>query len=247
MHLLFVRDESQYAMHPGKYARTFESILQTNKAIADSLEKQAKSIESKYAIECNFFTHDGALYEAVTEKANDLHCDLIIVESAPRMNFFTASKANSPYKVMEQAACPVLAIPAKKSFSDFKRILFPVRSVSSAIQKLEATLPIIKKNNSSLRIFPFANKNQQPAAEIGEALLSWSNRIFKNAGRRNTEVCVTNDMAQVVVNEAIEKQSDLIVMRGSLKKGLKALFFKNDTERVIDQSPVPVLLVKKKV
>ena len=54
----------------------------------------------------------------------------------------------------------------------------------------------------------------------------------------------TSGSAAVVVEKAIEKKSDLIIITASITKGVKSFFTSNYTEKVMNNPFVPVLSVK---
>lgn len=246
LHLLFVSQEHNLAIPPGKNAGVFEMAVAAKVALQDEMEAQAKRIEQEHSIDCFFHTAEGVFHTAVAETADDFRCELIILQKSGSKGIFEMGQTSRIYKIIKHAACPVLTIPAKKPVLNFRKVLFPVRPLVSALEKLDVALSIIKKNHSRVLLFSAVNKRNQ-AAEI-PLVNELTNRACYQMGINDIdiekELNVADDMAREVVNKAVERKSDLIIITATIKKGLKALFYKNYTEKVISSSPVPVLSVK---
>ncbi|MEZ4905923.1 MAG: universal stress protein [Spirosomataceae bacterium] len=92
----------------------------------------------------------GRYVRAVVEEANNHKIDLIVMGThgvSGLREFFIGSNA---YAVIKLAECPVLTIPPHKKWEGFKKILFPVRPVASALSKYEYARKIIQKSNAEL-------------------------------------------------------------------------------------------------
>jgi len=245
LHLLYVKEENTFVFPPGKFARNLELVLEAEMTTLDKLEIQAKKIEKEHGLDCFFYVAEGPMNKAVASIAEDFYCDLIILEKTHKAQLFNFVKNNSASKLTDYVKCPVLTIPTETNYQDFKNVLFPVRPAPAGMGNLEVALPIIKENDSNVLLFPLKQKenlNQQ------ETVSEFNSRTADLNGIGHIiiddKVNVSVDMAQDVVRKAMEDCSDLIIVTASIKKGLKSLFTRNYTEKIIDNSPVPVLSVK---
>ena len=246
LHLLFVKKENKSIIPPGKNPQLLGIILEAETALQRRLEAQAKAIQRKHHINCYYHTAQGTFSPAVASVANDFYCDLIILEKNRNAKPFSWLKTNSVYEILKKVSCPVLSLPPDRSRLNFKKILFPIRALPKGLQKLEIALPIIKENNSKVVLFgSVRNKKRHSDSEIVDELIAKANSLITNSQMSvENEVNITEDVAKEVVNKAVEKKSDLIIISASIKKGLKSVFVSNYTERIIENSPVPVLSVK---
>ena len=246
LHLLHIKENKNLVFPPCKNPLILEMVLEAEVATLSRLESLAQRITAQHNIVCFFHTAEGPYYQAIPSKAKDLYCDLIIMEKNHSGKGFSLLKTNSICKVLEHANCAVLTVPHERAFPDFKNVLIPVRPLRAGLEKLRTTLPIIKKNKSSVLLFsaqkPEMKKEQRQTVDT--LMQKADQLISKDDVRVEKELNVAKDMAREVVKKAIEKKSDLIVITATLHKGLKAIFTRDYTQKVIEDSPVPVLSIK---
>ncbi|MEJ6981291.1 universal stress protein [Pedobacter sp. P351] len=240
LHLLHVEKESIFIYPPGKTHVTFLNMLKTEVERADNLEKHAKKIQEQSNINCFFHTGTGVFHEVVATKAKDFYCDLIILQKSSSP---FSLLGNSAYEILKKVSCPVLTIPSGKWSLYFKNIFYPIRPIQSAMQKLDIALSIIKKNQAKVSIFG-ALKNLSEMSVVAKFSQKVDNLLSKDKIKVETEISSSIDPAKEVVKRAVEKDSDLIIISATIKKGFTSFFTRNYTERVINNSPIPVLSVK---
>ncbi|WP_256012078.1 universal stress protein [Desertivirga xinjiangensis] len=246
LHLLHIKENSHLVFPPGKNPRILEMVLEAEVATLNRLESQANMIMAQNNIVCFYHTAEGPYYQTIPSKAKDLYCDLIIIEKNHSGSGFSLLKTNSIYKVLEHSGCAILTVPHERAYLDFKNVLIPVRPLRAGLEKLGITLPIIKKNNSSVLLFSTQNPEmKKEERQTVDTLMKKADQLMsKDDVQVEKELNVARDMAREVVRKAVEKKSDLIVITATLKKGLKAFFTRDYTQKVIEDSPVPVLSVK---
>lgn len=246
LHLLQVEKKSVFVYPPGKHAGISGLALEAEVAKLDKLESQARKIQNEHGIDCFYHIASGEFHNEVAEVAGDFYCDLIILEKAASSDIFSFFRRNSSYLILKHVNCPVLTVPTQKKFLNFKKILFTVTPISSELDNLEITLPIIKENRSRVLLFapPINNKRVADMETIHEFI----NRTDHSEARGNVQLerdmGITSGSAAVVVEKAIEKKSDLIIITASITKGVKSFFTSNYTEKVMNNPFVPVLSVK---
>jgi nucleotide-binding universal stress UspA family protein len=160
LHLLHVKKENMFVYPAGKNAGVSVLALKAEVARLDQLELQAQRIQKENNIDCFYHVTGGHFHNAVAEIAEDFYCDLIILEKARRSGIFSLFTGNNAYKILKHAKCPVLTIPFEKKYLNFKKILFPLRPDTVALEKLEIALPIIKRNKSRVLLFTPIRKNK---------------------------------------------------------------------------------------
>lgn len=246
LHLLFVAEAHNPAIPAGKNAGVFEMALAARVALQDDLEAQARKIAVEHSIDCYFHTAEGVFHLAVAEVARDFHCELVILQKSRSRGMFDLIKKHSIYRILKHAECPVLSVPAERPVLRFKKVLFPVRPLMSALQKLEVARSIIRKNNAKVLMFSAVSKSKvdEELPLVRELTSKACSQLEVNEVDIEREQTVVNDVAREVISKASEKKADLIIITATIKRGLKAFFYRNYTERVIALSQVPVLSVK---
>jgi nucleotide-binding universal stress UspA family protein len=246
LHLLYVKEEHNLLIPPGRNSGVFEMAMAASFALQDDLEARARAIKNEHGIDCYFHTSDKDFLTAVLEATGDFRCGLIILQKTQSTGILHVAGRNSVYRILKNVDCPVLTIPPETSVLSFTNVLFPVRPLVAALDKLEVALSIITKNNSKVLLFSALDtKNETSDAALLNEL---TNRAFFKMSINDVdiekEMNVSDDVAMEVINKAVERNSDLIIISATIKKGLAARFYRNYTQKVIDASPIPVLCVR---
>lgn len=246
LHLLYVKTESMFIYPARKNAGVSLLALKAEVARLDQLELQAQRIQKENNVDCFYHVTGGHFHSAVAEIAEDFYCDLIILEKARRSGIFSLFSGNNAYKILKHAKCPVLTIPFKKKYLNFKKILFPLRPNTVGMEKLEIALPIIKRNKSRVLLFtPIRNNKTISELENASDLINTADHLMVRGNvKHEKEMNLTQDMAAEIVKKAVEKKSDLIIISPSIKKGLKSMFIPDYAEKVMNNTSVPVLSIK---
>ncbi|HEY0896319.1 MAG TPA: universal stress protein [Sphingobacteriaceae bacterium] len=246
LHLLYVKEDHNLLVPPGRNPGLFEMTMAAGVALQDELETQARSIETEHGIDCYFHTSDEDFLTAVLETTADFHCGLIVLQKTKGSGILPVARRNSVYRILKNVDCPVLTIPPEMKVLTFSNVLFPVRPLVAALDKLEIALSIITKNNSKVLLFSALDtKNETSDADLVNEL---TNRAYFKMSINDIDIeketNVSDNVAREVINKAVERKSDLIIISATIKRGLTARFYRNYTEKVIDSSPIPVLCVR---
>ncbi|MFD2163312.1 universal stress protein [Paradesertivirga mongoliensis] len=242
LHLVHIEPESIFNYYPRRGLYISLNMLKPEVEEAIRLEKRAQEIRETNHINCFFHTGTGIYHEVLAAKAKDFYCDLIILQKNSHPHRLALSE-HSVYKILKHVSCPVLTIPSGKWALYFKNIFYPVRPIQTAMQKFEVALPIIRRNEAKVSLFA-ALKSLSEMSIAEKFIKRVDHLLSKDKIKIETEINSSNDAAKQVVKRAVEKNSDLIIISATIKSGFKSLFTHNYTERVINNSPIPVLSVK---
>lgn len=145
----------------------------------------------------------------------------------------------------------------------YERILVPVDGSSTSKRGLDEALQIAARLGSRIRIVhvvddaSLAMATSALATNVGDLLVSLADdgaRILEDAGRTVQASGVAFDTAlrhntagrvsDVIVKEAADWPSDLIVIGTHGRRGAGRWLLGSDAEQVLRAAPVPVLLVR---
>lgn len=246
LHLLKVKGVNNFAYPSGKNALLIGLRLESIMDELNSMESYTKDIANKYEINCFYHIKEGAFSKTVAEAAEDFYCDLIVLEKQPDNPILGSLGSRNACEVIGHAKCPVMTVPGNSFNENFKSILLPVGANKSLLNSLEISLPIIKKNHSKVVLFgsikiPDNNKEFKMVKKMVvsvDALTSLTNENVEG------ELGDSPGTAKNILKKAIEMQSDLIIISANVKSGLKSFFTPSYTEKIIKNSPVPVLSIK---
>jgi len=141
----------------------------------------------------------------------------------------------------------------------FKKILFPV-DLSESSEKIVPYVQVVAKKFESQIYLLFSVRAFEYFATIDVPFLSISKfekEIFEGAQKRLPEFAkkyfnefpdihtavLTGDAAEQIVRYISEQQIDLVIMGTHGRKGIDRIVFGSVAERVVKNSPVPVMVV----
>jgi len=246
LHLLKVKGANNFAAPSGKSALLIGLRLESMMAELNSLESYTKDLADRNEINCFYHIKEGAFPKAVSDAAEDFYCDLIILEKQQDIPFIGSFGSRNACDVIWHAKCPVMTVPGNSIQESFKSILLPVGANQSLLNSLEKSLPIIKKNHSKVVLFgsikvPDNNKEVKMVKKMvvsEDALTSLTTENVEH------ELGDSPGTAKSILKKATELQSDLIIISANVKSGLTSFFTPGYTEKIIKNSPVPVLSIK---
>jgi nucleotide-binding universal stress UspA family protein len=146
----------------------------------------------------------------------------------------------------------------------YKRILVPVDGSETSMLGLLEAIKIAQSDGCQLCLFHVANElildysygAQSSGMSVMESLREVGNAILRRAEdlarKQSVPVesvlieCAGDPAADSIVAQASKWHADLIVMGTHGRRGLRRLAMGSDAEAVVQQSSVPVLLVRHK-
>jgi nucleotide-binding universal stress UspA family protein len=157
---------------------------------------------------------------------------------------------------------PVIGFAASPGVTMYNRILVPLDGSETARYGLREAITLAKEQGATLHLihvvddFPtivdmtkvenFDNVRKS-LIECGEAILRQAKSLADSLGiEAEIQLCELGSgrVADVIVQEARDAGCDLIVIGTHGRRGISRTLLGSDAERVLRQSPVPVLLVR---
>ena len=124
----------------------------------------------------------------------------------------------------------------------YKRVLLPVDGSEIADRALDEAINLTKGHKVDMKIV-FIGSDDESSREIIEVAMTRA----VNAGLQPESGLLgkfeTEEIADVILQEAKEWAADLIVMATHGRRGVAHMVLGSVTERVIRVSPVPVLVI----
>src|SRR4051812_15684459 len=143
----------------------------------------------------------------------------------------------------------------------YRRILVPVDGSTTSTRGLKEAIDLAKEPRVRLRVLYVLDEHvlagmyvypAPPTPDLLESLRASGQRALDRAAaiaekRRVKAECVMREsrnrpISDVIVDEAKKWRADLIVMGTHGRRGLNRLVLGSDAERVLHETPVPVLL-----
>ena len=205
---------------------------------------------------------EGVPADAIIQYAHFLPADLIVIGSHGKGAFERFVLGSVTEKVLRQATCPVLTVPARAATASklpFKRILCPVDFSGPSIGALHTALSLAEEADAELTVlnvidwpdddtflveaFDTPEMRRQLEAKTRErvdALIPDDARVWS---RPEARVAI-GKAYQEIVGAAADMSADLIVIGVHGRNALNLTLFGSTTNQVARRASCPVLTIR---
>jgi len=233
-----------FPSEPGSFYSDFlpELLVRTERSLATI----ANDLHAEYGVSVDWVVRLGDPEEEISNCAREAKIDLIIMQSravSPLRKFILGSSLT---RIVQNAPCPVMTVPQHRHFLGFKKILFPVRVVTHALDKYVAIWPFIKKNESSLLIVGIASKSTPTEFRpVGQLVETISHQMIEDHVTCENEMHYCDSPAQQVLDIANLERPDLIVITATQESSsFRSLFNSTYTDEIVNHAQFSVLSIR---
>jgi nucleotide-binding universal stress UspA family protein len=239
--------ESSLAIFGHKAGIAATSILpELVESAQANLYVKCAEITSVHRVRTNCMVVTGNPALEITHSATEKKIDLIVMGTHGATGIREFLIGSNAYRVVKNAACPVLTVPGTTPWREFRKILFPVRLVPHALAKYDVLKPIISRTGS-VRISGIVSVDDERGITEMKALVTQvKNRMLLDNVICGTDVHVCGNAAKQVYEIAKAENPDLIVITATIDTSLKEFFLSPYTQDIINHSQYPVLSVRPK-
>jgi len=243
--LIFVV-ENTYVLFPPEAGGAAAGIIpQLLKDANENLINLAKEIRLKHDVVVNHVVQSGNPADEICRWAFYKNIDLIVMGTHGASGLRELFLGSNAYRVVKNSPCPVMTVPGKNQWLDFKKILFPIRMVPHALEKYENIRPIISKNGSSLLIAGMVKKDDPTGFIEMKALVDTiRKKITDDDVICGSEVHYCESVSREVLDIANVEKPDLIVITATLDTTLKDFFLGPYTQDIVNHAQFPVLSIR---
>ncbi|MCP1381475.1 universal stress protein [Runella salmonicolor] len=209
------------------------------------LQKLANELidgQTAYVVECRIAND---LSTAVVEAALEHESDLIVMGTQVTSGFVSHFVGSVAYDVVKTAPCPVLTVPNHRAWTVFKKILFPVRPVATALEKYDLAKEMIRHNKAEMTVLGLYNEDTPQLSDaLTEMLSKLEIQLKYDRIRASIELADTEEGAELVLFKSRQLDVDLIIITADESETSGSFFESPYTEQIINQSKVPVLSIR---
>ena len=245
LHLVQVLDKQYIFPTAGVQAPVLSISHEMVQSYIDNMNNYASSIQRNHSINCVGHYEIAGIVPSVCGKARELNCDILVV-GTDTQEFKRCFIVDSlPYKILKCAPCPVLTIPRETKVNAFKKILFPVRPVISALEKFQVAKMLINKNKASVHLLgALRTEDAGQFNAVRRLLATVEQKLDREKIPNSYELHFGRDIAGNILKTGRKISTDLIVITASTKRNFKQLFYGNYAQRLINNIDTAVLCVK---
>ena len=203
------------------------------------------AIEQKHQLKPRLIWEEGLPAEAIIRTANKTRPDLIVSGTHGASGYRESFIGSTAYTVIKYVTCPVLTIPSGTKWLNFKKILLPVRPIHGAVKRSEL-IESISSKNGSLHVLDLSFGNSEDDRHLISITLDELRNKFQG---RQVDIQVLRshgaNVAENVLNIVGRSDYDIVVLSPSIDMTNKQLFIGPFSQKIINQSPIPVLTIKR--
>jgi nucleotide-binding universal stress UspA family protein len=242
LHLLHVVDTSFDDLNGDSYV-SMNSITQNS---SDILHALAGSLVQKHKVALQVLLVEGCVYQTIVKESVQCSADLIVMGTHGASGQRDAFVGTNTYNVFKHAHSAVLAVPGSKKWTQFKRVLFPVRLVVGALARYDFVRSLMSPGTSTLEVLGLSYQCSEGDRKVAEDLVSEiSDKLDEDKIKANVTCLSGKNLVDNILGYNEQKGTDLIVISPSVDVASKHFYVGPNAQRIIHQAGVPVLSVKR--
>lgn len=218
---------------------TEESIAAANEELI-SLHSQIA--ESK-KIGCERVLLKGEVEKEILRVAEERKPDLVVIGMRGEGEGLSRVIGRTARKIIENAKCPVMAIPEKASFKEINNITYATDYHQSDMEALNKLTEMAGPFNANIKLLHIANNDQ--ASDSGADLLEkFRKKVVKTTGYKNfsCRFLPGRNIQKELEEYARHDSTDLLVMSTHHRSIIDRIFGKSITKQVTFHTSVPLLV-----
>ena len=209
------------------------------------LQKLAETVSANHSVHCSIECRTGVVCDKIAEAAEEFNADLIVVGTHGTSDIRSYFMGLEAYRVVKAANCPVLTVPNHRKWTDFHKIIFPVRPVAGTTDKYDIARLISRKNDAHLTILGLLDRYDELKNEaLTSVLATLTNQLTLDEINGDVLLLETDSAPYSVQQKASELQADLIVITADIDTVSRFSVFGPFAEQIINHAKVPVLAIR---
>ena len=197
-----------------------------------------------------FFVKSGKIYDQITELADSVNANLIIMgtEGTPKeiKKKFIGSNAN---KVVRSASCPVITIKGKSISNNCNVIALPLDLNKETREKVTNAIQFARLFSSEIVAFSISYDNDDKSVKnkLNRTLSQVSEFIISKGIKCKTELVNISTSASFsgsIINYTKDINADLIMIMTKGEDNLDLNFLGSNARKLINMSDIPVMSIR---
>lgn len=241
LHLINVI-EPRYDAFPDESTLNSISTLSNS---SDVLTALAGAIQHTHNLTPRILQQEGNAVDTIIKTSLSQQSSVIVMGTHGASGYRDGFVGSTTYGVVKHATCPVLTIPPKRKYTSFKRVLFPVRPVTGALQPYDVLCRFIAAH-ATMDVLGLAYRRMEHETNVLEKVLDEiKDQLETDKVKASARWGMGRTIADDVLVFAQEINPELIVLTSLVDVATKPNFIGPHTQKILHCSRVPVLSIKK--
>lgn len=244
-------DEEEFTTAPEQRERRF-------KLGKEACYQTKESISSEFGIQIESLICEGEPPDVIVDIAREKKADLISMGTHGRRGIKRLIMGSVTSKVIVNAPCDVMVVkrPCTECTGEYKSILVPFDGSEFSKKALEHACQLSKIDKAEIKVlyvipryeemieFFKTESIKKSLAQEAEKIINEAKKLASYHGLTADERIQEGHVGEKIIETANKLKNDLIVMAAHGWKGVSKAIMGSTTERVIMNTPCPVLVVK---
>jgi nucleotide-binding universal stress UspA family protein len=239
LHIIHVQDNVFHFM--GVSSFTINSVANNASSILTAL---ATDIQKKTGVKAIIIEETGYATEIIVKTAVKHKCDLIVMGTYGASGFRDGYIGTTAYTVVKFGPCPILLIPAGKKWTSFRKPLFPVRPVMTALRHYDIIRNFLE-DNSTLAVLGLYHTEEDTVKDLNELVTEMEGKLIVNKITAKTVWGKESSISNNILAQADRANSDLIIVTPAIDVSAKAFYIGPNTHNIIHNGKIPILAINK--
>jgi nucleotide-binding universal stress UspA family protein len=224
----------------GVSSLTMSSVANNSSSILTAL---ATDIHRKSGIKPMIIEETGYVTEVIIKMAIKYRCDLITMGTYGASGYRNGYIGTTAYSTVKFAPCPVLLVPPGKWIS-FRRPLFPVRPVSTALRYYDILRNFLE-DNSNLTVLGLYNLESDSVEDLNGLVAEIEGRLTAKKMTAKTVWGSESSIAKNILQQSEKTNADLVIITPATDVSAKTFYIGPNTHEIIHNAKTPVLVINK--
>ncbi len=215
--------------------------------IESKLNKIADEISQKEGVKVSTLITSGRVREEVVRVAEEIYADIIILGThgvSGLREFFMGSNA---FRIVSDAACPVLCIQESGHPVGFKNIVVPIDNSFYSREKLGLSIKLARLYNATIHICGLRSHDHNDE-EINAKFRMKMKQVDDFLHEQDVEFTLTTlyceNIANATMEYAAEMKADLIIIMNEQEVNSTGFFMGPYAQQVVNHSKIPVISIR---
>jgi len=268
MHVRPILAPAAYA--PGSSALSSTALTPKERDDLLASMKRFAEAEAGSTVPIEFELYEGNTAGAILAKADEMHCDMLVMGTHGRSGFEHLVLGSVTEKVLRRAGCPVLSVPRLAADAVpappvlFRRIVCAIDFSECSMHALDYALSLAQEANAQLLVVHVIEVPPDLPPDVHETILGGPHSLREYIAAAEEDrrgrlqdaipehmrmrgavetVLATGKAYREILHVAAEREGDLIVI-GTHSGVAHRLFFGSTAQHVVRQASVPVLTLR---
>ena len=187
--------------------------------------------------------------ESILDSINELiltdQVDIVVMGTSGRQKIRQFILGSNSYNILLNANCSVLLIPETFRKTSFKKILFPVRVNHELDQKADLSILLAEKNGGDINLLGVGDLDKME--DVKKDYIAMKRNLMLKSADYESEFQLSHDNAEVIIQAAVDKESDIIILADEDEDSWKSFMADNFFKKMINGTDIPLLIVKSKL